>query len=230
MKNIIEVVFSSHLSPEENKTFENHISNTIGCNHNIHCYENKNQYSLCEVYNDSLKNHHKNENQIFLFLHNDILFKTRKWGKILLRKFNNHDKDIIGVAGSTQLSENGVWWMKKDKMFGRVSHTDGLREWVSDYNSKFLGLKDVVVIDGLFMAVNPDMVEYGFDETFKGFHFYDISFCLKNFINGLNIGVTNEINVLHKSIGQTNEQWEENRKLFIKKYKEYLPLNLEDYD
>jgi hypothetical protein len=30
----------------------------------------------------------------------------------------------------------------------------------------------------------------------------------------------------HKSIGETNEQWEENRKLFVEKYKSHLPIKL----
>ena len=37
------------------------------------------------------------------------------------------------------------------------------------------------------------------------------------------MGVTSDIDVTHLSIGQTNEKWEENRKIFAEKYKDNLP-------
>ena len=50
-KNKIVVVFSSHLSNEENQKFEKHINNTIGVsNVEIVCYVNNNEYSLTELY------------------------------------------------------------------------------------------------------------------------------------------------------------------------------------
>lgn len=227
MKNKIISVFSSQYSTEENNKFKEHISKTIGCDHKIVCYENNNKYSLCELYNRSLNEHHEKDS-IFVFIHNDIFFKTNNWGKTLLRKFNNFNYDIIGVAGSTVLDDTGMWWSKREKMVGVVEHTDGVNTWVSDYNSKFLGIKEVVVIDGLFISINPDEIVHQFDEDFKGFHFYDISFCLESYLDGMNIGVTNEIRILHKSVGRTNDMWENNRKLFIKKYKQYLPIDIND--
>ncbi len=35
-----------------------------------------------------------------------------------------------------------------------------------------------------------------------------------------------DVRVTHKSIGQTNEQWEENRKIFAEKYKYILPVKV----
>jgi hypothetical protein len=34
--------------------------------------------------------------------------------------------------------------------------------------------------------------------------------------------------VTHKSVGETNEQWEENKKLFETKFKDILPVRLTD--
>lgn len=229
MKDQINVVFSTNNSIEEINKFKNHISKTIGCKHKIHHYINNREYSLTEIYNKALKEHHINNNQIFVFLHHDIVLKTNNWGKLLLRKFNNFNKDIIGVAGTTFLDNTGVWWAKKEHMYGIVEHTDGIKEWVSDYGSDFKGLKDVVVVDGLFFAVNPDTIIHKFNEEFTGFHFYEIPFCLDNYIDGCNIAVTNEIRILHKSIGEVDDDWEKNRKLFVGKNDHFLPLNLDDY-
>lgn len=227
MKNNIIVVFSSHLSDEENKLFIKHIDNTIGkIQHKVICYPNFNEYSLTEIYNRSIRDHN-NDSAIMVFLHNDIQFFTKNWGRLLLTKFNYSDYQIIGVAGTTTLSESGCWWSERNNMVGVVSHTDGIKVWTNEYNKPIAGkITPVVLIDGLFMAVDCNDIEYQFDEEFKGFHFYDISFCFKNFIEGINIGVTTDIRILHKSVGQTNDQWERSRLQFVEKYKDDLPLDV----
>jgi hypothetical protein len=229
MKKKIIVVFSSHLTPEENTAFENHVKDTIGVDCDVKCYENHNQWSLSQVYNNAIKEYHDDEG-IMVFCHNDIEFRTKNWGKKLLGKFNNLDYQIIGVAGSTYMPESGRWWDRRGAMVGIVDHTNGLREWTSEYSSEpYIGVKDVCLIDGLFMAVDTSDLAHFFDEEFQGFHFYDVSMCFSNVLDGINIGVVTDIRILHKSIGMTNEQWEENRKLFVEKYKNDLPFDILDY-
>ncbi|MBS8122126.1 glycosyl transferase, group 2 family protein [Candidatus Vampirococcus lugosii] len=133
------------------------------------------------------------------------------------------------------MPENGVWWTDRTKMVGIVDHTDGIQEWTSQYSVERKGqITPTVLIDGLFMAVNPSNLEHYFDEDFKGFHHYDTSFCLPNYLDGCNIGVTTDIRILHKSVGQTNQQWEESRKQLAEKYKDELPISVlpdfEDFD
>jgi hypothetical protein len=165
-----------------------------------------------------------------VFCHSDISFKTKNWGRLLLTKFNNSNFDIIGVAGTTYLAENGVWWHDRSKMYGVVEHTDGNSSWVNVYAEPRAGyIKPVVLVDGLFIAVNFDNITHNWDEEFKGFHFYDISFSFSNMLEGCNIGVTTDIRILHQSIGMVNDQWEENRKLFVNKYKNDLPFSIDEY-
>ena len=228
MKNNIVVVFSSHLSEEENQKFIKHIDSTIGVQHKTICYPNFNQFSLAHIYNDAIKNHSE-KNCIFVMCHNDIIIKTKTWGKLLLNKFNNSNFDIIGIAGSTYLPESGMWWEDRTKMFGIVEHTNGISTWVSEFSKPIPGIKEVVLIDGLFMAFNPDTIIHKFDEEFIGFHFYDLSFCTPNYLDGCNIGVTTVIRVLHKSVGQTNPQWENNRLQFADRYRDELPIFHESF-
>ena len=61
MKNNIVVVFSSHLSEEENNKFVKHIGDTIGARHKVVCYPNFNQYSLPQVYNLAIKDHYEKD-------------------------------------------------------------------------------------------------------------------------------------------------------------------------
>lgn len=225
MKNNIVIVFSSHLSEDENNKFIKHIDDTVGVKHKVICYPNFNQFSLPQIYNDAIKNHYE-DNCIFVMCHNDIIIKTKNWGKMLLTKFNSSNFDIIGVAGTTYMPESGMWWEDRTKMVGIVEHTNGISTWVSQYSPEILGVKEVVVIDGLFISFDPDTIEHEFDEEFKGFHFYDLSFCFPNYLDGCNIGVTTTIRILHKSVGMTNPQWEENKKQFAKKYADELPISV----
>ena len=114
MKKRIIVVYSSHLSDEENLAFSEHISDTIGVSHHICCYPNKNEYSLPEVYNLAIEDYHE-DNAIMVFCHNDIVFKTKDWGKKLLYHFNNRDYQIIGVYDKTQVETFANLLQKKIK-------------------------------------------------------------------------------------------------------------------
>jgi GT2 family glycosyltransferase len=119
---------------------------------------------------------------------------------------------------------SGRWWEDRSKMIGIVEHTDGFREWVSEYAPAFKGVREVVLIDGLFMAADVTQLEHNFDEEFKGFHFYDLSWVIPNYLDGANVGVVTDIRILHKSIGVTNQQWELNRQQFVKKWGDELPI------
>jgi hypothetical protein len=83
-----------------------------------------------------------------------------------------------------------------------------------------------VVVDGLFIAVHKERIKKPFNEEFNGFHFYDIPFCFENHLEGVKVGVITNIRMTHKSIGETNQQWEENRQIFQEKYQNNLPLKL----
>jgi hypothetical protein len=221
MKTNIVIVFSSHLSEEENQKFIKHVDGTIGAKHKTVCYPNHNQFSLSQIYNDALKNH-KVKDSVFVMCHNDIVFKTMDWGKVLLKHFNSTDFGIIGVAGTTYIPKSGMWWEDRSKMYGVVEHTNGISTWVSEYSNEFHGVKPVAHVDGLFMAIDPDKINKGFNENYGKFHFYDLSFCIDNYLEDINIGVITSIRILHKSVGQTNQSWEENRQKFAREYS--LPI------
>ena len=79
---------------------------------------------------------------------------------------------------------NGQWWTLKESMTGIVSHKHEGKKWTSSY-SKDLGnkIEPTVIVDGLFIAVNKNNIKNVFDETIDGFHFYDLGFCLPNFLD-----------------------------------------------
>ena len=76
------------------------------------------------------------------------------------------------------------------------------------------------------MVINKNRIRENFDTDVKGFHLYDVDFCFRNYINEVKIGVLFNIRITHKSIGQTNEQWDLNRQKFSNKYQDQLPIRI----
>jgi hypothetical protein len=188
---------------------------------------NNGEKSLAQVYNEVLS---ESKTDIVLFCHDDIYFETNSWYNKLLKHFEKSDFGIIGMAGTTQMPSSGMWWENRKKMVGIVNHESDGKKWESKYSESFgNSIMETIVVDGLFIAVDKRKLKKNFNEEFKGFHFYDIPFCFENHIEGVKVGVITNIRITHKSIGQTNEQWEENRKLFETKYAKSLPVKL-NYD
>lgn len=218
---MISVIYCTRKNYPQHKE---HIIKTSGVR-NIEVLEYINQgESLTKFYNKGLK---EASNDIIVFCHDDIIFNTKNWGKKLLNHFKKTDYGILGVAGTTHMSETGRWWDDNTKMMGQVRHTHEGRYWDSKYCSNF-GDKvlESILVDGLFFAVKKDRLSNKFNEEFNGFHFYEIDFCFSNHLDGTKVGVMSDIRITHKSIGMTNEEWENNRKQFANKYKKELPYNL----
>lgn len=219
---MISIVYSTR---KDNPEFKEHIKKTCG-HKKIEVIQivNDGEMSLTQAYNKGLD---EANNDLIVFCHDDLIFDTNNWGNKLIKLFNkNPEYGIIGIAGTTDLID-GRWWTIKESMNGVVSHQHEGKKW-TNYYSKDQGnkLKDMVVLDGLFFAVNKTKIKHRFDEDFHGFHFYDISFCFPNYLDGVKIGLTTQIRVTHLSIGQTNTQWEGHKVRFEEKYSDKLPVRL----
>jgi GT2 family glycosyltransferase len=221
----ISVVVSSHLSEVENKKFKGHLSSTCGLKDiEVLIYPNFNEFSLSQIYNRGLK---ESKHDIVLFLHNDITFENFGWGPRLIKHFKNSDYGILGIAGTTELS-SGSWWEHTNRLAGIVNHLDkDGKKFKSSFSCDFGDdIINVCCVDGLFIAVHKERIVEDFDERFKGFHFYDISFCVANYIKNVPIGVIFNILVTHASQGETNQEWYRNKLLFEEIYQKHIPINL----
>jgi len=185
---------------------------------------NNGDKSLSEVYNKILT---ESQSDIVILCHDDIYFDTNAWYSKILRNFEKNDYGILGVAGTPHLPQSGLWWEERRKMIGIVNHESGGKKWESRYSSNQGNeIREVAIIDGVFIVVHKQRIKKNFVEDFKGFHFYDLPFCVENHLEGVKIGVFTNVRITHKSIGQTNQQWEDNRQIFIEKYKESLPIKI----
>ena len=185
---------------------------------------NNGDKSLAQTYNEILS---EAKTDIVVLCHDDIYFDTSSWYHKLVKHFDKSDFGIIGMAGTTYMPASGQWWEDRRKMIGIVNHESEGKKWTSKYADDLNNnIKQTVIVDGLFIAIHKKRIKHNFIEDFKGFHFYDIPFCFENHISGVKVGVITNIRITHKSIGQTNEQWEKNRILFSEKYKDNLPTKL----
>jgi len=188
-------------------------------------YENNGQMSLTQVYNKGLK---ESVNDIVVFMHDDLILETSNMTPKIVKLFEKHSEyGIIGIAGTDKLT-SGMWWQNRENMFGVVGHLHEGKRHVNHYSKGVFNdiLKDVVVVDGLFFMVRKSLLKKEFNEEFKGFHFYDIPFCVENFLEGVKIGLTTKFGITHKSIGITNKQWEKNKLFFEALFEKQLPLTI----
>lgn len=190
-------------------------------------YENEGEYSLPQLYNKGLED---SSNDIVVFMHDDLILETNNITPKIIKIFeSNPDYGIIGLAGTDNLI-SGTWWKDRTSMYGVVGHEHQGKRHVNHYSRESFSdkLKEVVVIDGLFMMVHKKRIKHNFNEEFQGFHFYDLPICVENFMDGVKIGITTKIRVTHKSIGMVNKQWEKNKLFFEALYEKNFPLRINE--
>ena len=227
MENKISVVVCSKRTTEENKAFIEHIKETCGCDAHVFHINNPDGVSLSKIYADMVDNKDVDDN-IIVFIHDDIEFLRKNWGKEILRLFNeNKEYGIIGVAGSAQFDENGAWW-NYPKKFGQVLHRNEGKSWLTAFSPLLeKDLQEVVVIDGLFMAIDKTRIGENFSRELDGFDMYDIFFALSNYVSKkCKIGVTTNIRLAHNSIGKLKDTWYKNRDIVNEKFGKYFPIDV----
>jgi hypothetical protein len=219
---MISIVYCTR---QPNPQHKEHLIKSSGLHKHVEVIEIVNNgESLTSAYNRGLN---QAKNDIVVFSHDDLSIDTKQWGNKLIKLFErNPEYGIIGVAGTKNMPESGRWWDNRNKMYGKVRHTHEGKSWLSEYSGDLgQNLEEVVVVDGVWFAVHKKRIKKPFNENVKGFHFYEITFCFDNFLEGVKIGVTTIIKINHQSIGMTNDDWENNRLEFVEKYKEHLPAN-----
>lgn len=227
---MISIVVSTNKDDVSIHKFKDHLKKSIGAkDYEILFYNNQKEFSLSEIYNRGLK---ESKYNIVVFCHDDI-FLSKNWGSKLLKDYSeNPNFGIIGKAGSCFMSESGIFWEKRHQtMVGQVYHRkENNKKILTKYSPKFNDLIEVVTLDGLFISIDKTKIKKGFDESLGGFHFYDHSFCISNFVEGVKIGVTFSFDITHDSEGKPDDEFYEIKDVFLDKYKKYLPLDLKPKD
>jgi GT2 family glycosyltransferase len=186
-----------------------------------------NRYGLCAAYNEGIKRAH---GDICVFVHEDALFMKKGWGSVLAEKFNADSTiGLIGIEGTQYLFADDMNWQAAGAPFtsGRIFYEsrDGneyeliVFSWNTDDT-------EVVVADGVFLAIRRELFTTAAfdDETFRGFHFYDLDICMQ-VSKSHRCMVTCDIMVKHLGRGNNPEGWQGAARRFQDKYRISLPAS-----
>lgn len=222
---MISVIVCSRNDPSWNR-HSNNVAQTIGSSHEYVRIDNRaGQYGICAAYNKGVDT---SKGDILVFVHEDVLFLMKDWGKLLESKFAADPSiGIVGIAGGQVLHQDRPGWCVAGRPFihGKVIHEVNGRLLLSAYSWIETDV-EVVAVDGLFFAVRRSLFDrIRFDEeTFDGFHFYDLDICMQA-LKTHKIIVTEDILVKHLSGGSFDRVWEKYAYRFTEKHRESLPVN-----
>ena len=205
------------------------IEETIGTEYEIVSIDNRTAgKGICSVYNILAA---RAKFSYLCFIHEDIKFTEKGWGKALLNNFSSDpDIGLIGVAGSKYKSSYFSGW------FANVRELD-CANYIHQYERGFekvylspdndMRLQEVVCIDGVFMCCKRQTWEsQRFDEkVLSGFHFYDIDFSLRS-AHACKVVVSYNVDLIHiTSGGDYGNNWVETAIRYHHLYKNQLPFS-----
>jgi Glycosyltransferase like family len=232
---MISVIICSR-TPHLPQSLTDNICQSAGVPCEIICVDNsKNEYSIFSAYNVGAS---KAKYELLCFMHADVIIHTTNWGIIVSRLLQKEKTGVIGVAGSKVKSEiPSPWWIsnfefyKPAMCYNLIQHSEaGKASTISQGAASQMNEPcSVLVIDGVWMCCNKKVwSENKFDEqTYSGFHFYDLDFSMKLWQQGFTNLVCFDILIEHLSAGSLNRQWIEDAFLFQKKWEHLLPASTE---
>lgn len=206
--------------------FEKSVTETIGVEFEIIKIDNKcNKYGICEAYNLGASSA---KFEYVCFAHEDILFQTTNWGLILYQTIKNDSKiGLIGVAGSKYKSLSPGGWPNGliNLDCYNLIQCYGNEKVIQIANPENGPIAEVKVLDGVFLFTKKTIWKSNqFDsKTFKGFHAYDLDFCLQ-IGKQYKLIICYQFLIEHRSQGLQNKEWMLNTILLSKKWNDYLPI------
>ncbi len=201
------------------------VSKTFKDDVTIRVFEN-NKESLAKRYNQAIKESYNDGTDCLILLHDDVMLDDDPIS-ILESSFDNFD--LVGVAGASkvEIKKPALWHLMGGgwtggSIHGAVRHIIN-RDGMMCKELTYFGPTPhrVVMIDGVFMALNRNIIEkMTFDEKCpSNFHFYDLNFSLDCHQHGFKVGVEN-IRITHASHGlsEVTEDWKKGQDYFLEKY------------
>jgi GT2 family glycosyltransferase len=210
--------------------FARSVKQTIGVPYELIRIDNNiERLGICAAYNKgaSLARY-----DILCFSHEDIEFKTDGWGQIVVDFFASNDKrGAIGVAGSTFRARTPTGWrvdLAHDKA-NVLQPSTGKDDYLLYCNQENDSISQVVQLDGLWMCTRKSVWQAVLfnEREFPGFHYYDIDFSLRVHLQGFEVCVTYAVSIKHLSRGTYGEEWIQQSKRFLQRWRSRLPVSLD---
>ncbi len=186
-------------------------------------FENKRGLGAC--YNEAVTQI-DNEDEIIVFVHDDVTLADFFWVDKLLFGFSKFD--VLGLAGNKRrVARQPAWafvddrftWDDRSNLSGIVGHGEGFPCNVNVYGDVMQPLK---LLDGLLLAMKKKtLTDNGvkFDEQFK-FHFYDMDICRQFETKNVSMG-TVPLGVIHSSGGAFGgPEWRAGYETYLEKWRD----------
>lgn len=243
---MISIIVSSYKEDVFKRFYEN-VGYTIGnIRYEIIKIYNPGMMGISQAYNEGAG---KAKYPYLVFSHDDVLFHTENWGSIIQEIFEQEpDVGLIGCAGGLYKSYLPVGWNVDPKytslyMIGThygSSHLTKTYKGTSrslklnaknnipkDFRESEVINEEVLMLDGMFMSTKKSIHEkIPFDQdTFKGFHSYDLDYSLQ-LNRTYKVIVNHNILVEHFSPGRFDLAWLEEINKLNRKWRNSLPLSL----
>jgi hypothetical protein len=167
-----------------------------------------NRKGLSTCYNCIL-DERASRDEIVIFVHDDVTIGDLFLREKMTEAFDEHDYAIAGLAGTSDFNIHpnlgAISWLQPppEACSGAVEHhMPGNSAMMNVYGPT---PRRCVVLDGLFLAIDPRKIGHIRFEEQLAFHFYDLDFCLTAHQAGLILGTVN-VYVTHRSGGSYSSQ------------------------
>jgi len=187
---------------------------------------NVEKLSIAKAYNKGLS---QAKNEIVVFVHEDVVFHTQNWGKVLIEQFKCSPKaGIISVAGSTFKLKAPSSWFNTPVEFHvkkiiQHTHEKGAQYEAIGWEPNDGIFKEIAVADGVFLALRK-IKGVSFDERILGFHGYDLAISINYKACRYKVFATNKILIEHFSPGVLDRSWIRAMFLISLLYRAQLPV------
>jgi GT2 family glycosyltransferase len=228
---MVSVIICSKTREAVERVKEN-IEATIGVPHEIIVIENPDgQFGICTAYN---RGGTAARFDILCFMHEDVSYETIGWGHNVVRHLAKKKTGLIGVAGGDTKSLVPSSWPSSIFeseisiiQYNSSNWKNGYRLIKTGYPDNKEAFKKVACLDGVWMCTRKDIFEkFRFDdETFKGFHGYDIDYSLQ-VATAYDVCVVFDVLIHHYSAGSFNRAWLWSTILVSRKWKDKLPFTV----
>jgi hypothetical protein len=222
---MLSIIVCSRSAKLLEKFIEN-IQKTIGVDYEIISIDNsENKYSIFSAYNEGFA---RSKYLYLCFVHEDVVFHTQNWGKIVIDHLQDPKTGILGLAGGDLAPVvPAMWWALTPTE--KIIQTDPTEKKPSLNNCYPINYdkptRSVVLLDGVFLCMRRQLFEnIKFDETLCGFHSYDFDISIQSILAGYYNYVIFDVSVEHFSMGNMNGEYYRNLIKVYKKWEKQLPL------
>lgn len=207
------------------------IKDTIGVPFEIISTDNRAaNEGLCSIYN---KAGCRARYETLCFIHEDVLFRTRNWGPLLLDHLKDPAIGLLGVAGGDAMGTVPSTWSNpfRSREINLIQHYKAgdviSRHLFATEDGVWRPRKTALVLDGVFLSTRKSLFDkFKFDAThFPGFHGYDIDYSLQ-IGSRYKVVVVFDILLSHFSEGRQDRQWLESTLAVHRKWKDRLPVSV----